>query len=482
MSVTILRDVEEALLREFRNILIAEQRTPTFQTFPSTFDPFTGEKIVNQPLQGHFIDSSDNGRNIEYPHVYIKILRSEEDLSSGRIVPPYGKEVSIPIAYESRAYNIVLSAEDLLMTSGNTVTTSNLKSILINNTYTLSIISGPNVGTYFITGISLNGNGPHTITLSSTIVPNMPTNNYRLSNGTITFLSPVDLNTVAAGDIFTDSTSKTFTIESVDVPNNAIVINKNTRLVPPSPGSGSFITRPGNVLKTSDLSTPRRALVLDPSKPVVGKGILNPNLPNTSKNLALDWAVPLDLIFGITIDTKNFNDHTAVWNRVWEEFNPPRRGLPIIVRSKQSSESMLACNFSGEQSNNIQILDASTFIVGEYVQVFNNLTTGFNTQIVGINYNTNTLMLANPVPNSFTVANRTKVVSNVWLVVWEWDFQSHRDNSTDGSQYWSHSYEYRVQVWVDKKFGEEIYGVIRQIDGNIEDFDGNLVINSIKVP
>lgn len=482
MSVTILKDVEESLLREFRNILISEQRTSTFETFNSTFDPFTGQQVMNMPLEGHFLDSSNNGRNIEYPHVFIKILRSEEDLSSGRIVPPYGKEVSIPIAYAPRAYNIVLSAEDLLMTSGNTVTTNNLKSILINNTYTLSILSGPNVGTYFITGITLVGNGPHTITLSSTIVPVLPTNNYRLSNGTVTFLSPIDLNTVAAGDIFTDSTAKTYTVASVDVANNAIIIDKHNRHNPPSPGSGSFIIRPGNVLATPDLSTPRRALVLDPSKPVVGKGLLNPNLPNTGMNVAHDWAVPLDLIFGITVDTKTFDDHTSVWNRVWEEFNPPRRGLPIIVRTKRSSESLLARNFVGENSNEIEIYDASTFIVGEYVQIFNKLIIGFNTQIVGINYNTNTLMLADSVPNSFTVANGTKVVSNVSTVVWEWDFQSHRDNSTDGSQYWSHSYEYRVQVWVDKKFGEEIYGVIKQIDGDMEPLGSDLIINSIKVP
>jgi hypothetical protein len=453
MSVTILKDVEESLLREFRNVLISEQRTNTYEAFPSTFDPFTGQQVMNQPLQAHFLDSGDNGRNIEYPHVFIKILRSEEDLSSGRIVPPYGKEVSIPISYAPRAYNIVLSVEDLTMTGGNTVTTGSLKFKLINNTYTVNILSGPNAGTYFIESVAMNGNGPHVITLSSTIVPVLPANNYRLSNGYVTFLSPVDLNTVAAGDIFTDSTAKVFTVAGIDVANNAIIIDKHNRNNPPSPGSGSSITRPGNVLPTSDLTNPRRALILDPSMPVVGKGILDPNLPNTGMNLALDWAVPLDLIFGITIDTKTFNDHTSVMNRVWEEFNPPRRGLPIIVRSKQSSESLLARNFVGQSSNEIQVYDASTFVVGEYVQVFNSLIVGFNTQITGINYNTNTLMLADSVPNSFTVANGTKVVSNIWLVVWEWDFQSHRDNSTDGSQYWSHSYEYRVQVWVDKKFG-----------------------------
>jgi hypothetical protein len=482
MSVTILKDVEESLLREFRNILIAEQRTQTYESFPSSFDPFTGEKIEGQSLEAHFLDSSANGRNIEYPHVFIKILRSEEDLSSGRIVPPYGKEVSIPIAYAPRAYNVILSSEDFLMTSGNTVSTNNLKSILINNTYTLNIISGPNVGTYFITGITLNGNGPHTITLSSTIVPVLPANNYRLSNGTVTFLSPIDLNTVAAGDIFTDSTSKIYTVQSVDVANNAIIIDKHNRHNPPSPGNGSSITRPGNVLPTSDLITQRRGLVLDPSSPIVGKGLLNPNLPNTGMNEAHDWAIPLDLIFGITIDTKTFNDHTAVWNRVWEEFNPPRRGLPIVVRTKRSSESLLARNFSGDSSNEIEVYDSSTFIVGEYVQVFNKFIVGFNTQILDINYNTNTLMLADPVPNSFTTANDTRIVSNVSTVVWEWDFQSHRDNSTDGSQYWSHSYEYRVQVWVDKKFGQEIYGVIKQIDGDIEPLGSDVIINSIKVP
>ena len=127
------------------------------------------------------------------------------------------------------------------------------------------------------------------------------------------------------------------------------------------------------------------------------------------------------------------------------------------------------------------VKDASTFQVGNYAQVFDAFCTGINTQIIGINYATNTLMLADPVPANMSVQTGLRVVSNVYDVVWEWDFLSHRDNSNDGSQYWSWLYEYRVQVWVNKKRGESIEGVIKQIDVEIEDFQSD-VLNSIKVP
>lgn len=478
MSVTVLKDVEEALLREFRSILIADQRTQSYEAFPTSFDPFTGEKISSQPLEGHFFDSSSNAYNIEYPNVFIKLLRSDEDRHSGRIVPPYGKEINYPITTASRAYEVITSDSDLLMTSGTAVTMSTLKSRLINSSHILSILSGPNAGNYYIQSIALNGNGPHSITLDPKIVKSLPVANYRLATKTLTFLSPVDLNTVAAGDIFTDSTAQTFTIGSVDVVNNAIILTSSGN---PSLASGSFIMRSGNILQHSDTSTARNFLILDPSRPIVGKGLLDSSLPNTSKNTAIDWAIPLDLTFSITIDTKAFDDHNAVWNRVWEEFNPPRNGLSIIVRTSQSAESSLAKNLTVESSDSLIVEDTSKFIVGETIRVFNKISVGFETQIVGINYDTNTLMLADSVPNSFTVQNGTSVLSNSVLVLWEWDFMSHRDNSNDGSHYWSHLYEYGVQVWVNKKQGEEIRGVIKQINASVEDFNSH-VIDSIKVP
>jgi hypothetical protein len=479
MSVRILKDTEEALLREFRNILYSDQRTQTFQVLNSSFDPFTGEKIVGAPLEGHFFDSSANARNIEYPHVFIKILRSDEDLTSGRLVSPYGKEVNEPIPTATRAFDVVVSASDMIRTAGDLVTTSTIKIKSIKKNQLLRILEGPNAGTYIIKQIALNGNGPHVIQLDPKLVISMPTANYKLVTKTLTFLSPVDLNTVSAGDIFTDSASNTFSISAIDVVNNAILLNSGSRV--PSISSGGFISRPGNILPTADASTYRNFMVLDPTKPIVGKGLAISSDGNTDQIKKTDWAIPLDLVFGVTVDTKNREDHVAVWNRVWEEFNPPRRGLNIVVRTQQSAESLLATNLTAASSNQIKVQDVSSFIVGQIVRIFNKISLGFETQIVGINSDTNTLMLADPMPNSFTVENGTNIISNSILRLWEWDFLSHRDNSTDGSHYWSHVYEYRVQVWVDKKDGEEIVGVIKNINVTIEDFSQN-VIDSIKVP
>ena len=479
MSVRILKDVEEALLREFRNILYSDLRTQTFEVLQSSFDPFTGEKVVGSPLEGRFYDSSADARNIEYPHIYIKILRSSEDLTSGRLVSPYGKSVNVPIATAGRAFKVIFSGGDLIRTAGDTITTSSIKIKFMKPNQLISILDGPNVGTYIIKQISLNGNGPHVIQLDPKLVTGCPVSSFKLATKTLTFLSPVDLNTVAAGDIFTDSTANTFTIAAIDIPNNALIIN--TTGASPSVASGSFISRPGNILPVADPDTFRSFMVLDPTMPIVGRGMLNPTDANTDQTKKSDWAIPLDLHFGIIIDTKAKDDHDAVWNRVWEEFNPPRRGLQLLVRNSQSAESLLASDLSVPSSNQLQIKDTSPFIVGQFIRIFNKLTLGFETQILGINSDTNTLMLADPVPNTFTIANGTSVISNADVVIWEWDFLSHRDNSTDGSQYWSHAYEYRVQVWVDKKQGEEIVGVIKSINVSVEDLNSN-PLDSIKVP
>jgi hypothetical protein len=478
MSVRILKDVEEALLREFRNILYSAYRTETYEILQSSFDPFTGEKITGAHLEGHFFDSSANGRNIEYPHVFIKIARSDEDRTSGRIVPPYGFEVNTPIPWATRAYTAVTSGADLIVTSENTVTTSNLKIKLIQVGNLLQILNGPNVGTYIITEIALDGNGPHVIELSQSLVVNMPASSFDLCKKTLTFLSPVDLTSVAVGDIYTDSLGATFTISSICLPDNSLGLETTGAI--PSLLSGSFISRPV-LLPVSDPDNYRNFLILDPTQPIVGRGLSDPNCRNTEKVLRSDWAIPLDLIFSIIVDTKNRNDHVAVYQRIWEEFNPPRRGLGILVRNLISAESLLACNIQGSSSNQIKIQNTKPFIVGEDVRIFNKLNLGFVTQITGINSDTNTLMLADPVPCEYTVENGTSVLSNADLVVWEWDNISHRDNSNDGSHYWSHAYEYRVQVWVDKKDGKEIVGVVKQIEADIEDLSGN-PISSIKVP
>lgn len=478
MSVRILKDVEEALLRQFRAILHSDQRTLTYEVLQSSFDPFTGEKVTGSPLEGRFFDSQADARNIEYPHIFIKIIRSNEDRTSGRIVPPYGKEVNTPVPSATRAFVVVTALYDSVRTSGNTVTTSSLKIKNINNTQLLRILSGPNAGTYRIQSVALNGNGPHTITLDSKLLVNLPTANFKLATKTLTFLSPVDLNTVAAGDIFTDSASTPFIITAKDVENNALILQ--TTGPSPSVASGSFISRPGNVLPTTDVSM-ESALVLDPTRPIVGLGMLNSTDGNTDQTKTTDWAIPLDLYFGITIDTKNRDDHVAVFQRVWEEFNPPRRGLEILVRNPQSAESLLVKNLTADSSNQIDIADTSPYIVGQIVRIFNKLTIGFETQITGINSDTNTLMLADPVPNTFTVENGATILSNADLVIWEWDSVSHRDNSNDGSAYWSWVYEYLVQVWVDKKDGESIVGTIKQIQVSIED-PPNVQIDSIKVP
>src|ERR1043165_10240307 len=123
MSVRIFRDVEEALSREVRRITFHDDRTEDFRVLKDTFDPITGENVV-LPIESNFYDSSADTRQIQYPHFFIKLLRSGEDLTTGRVEPQYGNRISVAVQTAPKAFQqIIYTSDGLISAPGNTIGT-----------------------------------------------------------------------------------------------------------------------------------------------------------------------------------------------------------------------------------------------------------------------------------------------------------------------------------------------------------------------
>ena len=95
MSVRIFKDIEEALSREVRRLTYHYSATVTDTVLQDAFDPFTGD-IVQIPLEAQYYDSSADTQSIDYPNIFIKLLRTREDRFSGKNIPQYGQQIKFP--------------------------------------------------------------------------------------------------------------------------------------------------------------------------------------------------------------------------------------------------------------------------------------------------------------------------------------------------------------------------------------------------
>ena len=73
MSVTVFKDIEEAILREVRRITFHDSRTVDRTVLEDTYDPFTGE-LVQTPIEPSLYDSSADASHIQYPHFFQDVL------------------------------------------------------------------------------------------------------------------------------------------------------------------------------------------------------------------------------------------------------------------------------------------------------------------------------------------------------------------------------------------------------------------------
>ena len=476
MTVRIFEDVEEAIAREVRRITFHDSRTLDKVVFEESFDVLTGE-IVQLPIEPSFYDSSADASNIEYPHFFIQLKKIREDRFSGREVPNYGKECPTAILTSPKAFEIVLYLGDGSIPSGGAdIITSTYRIRKVEVGFLLRILVGPNKGTYTVDSVTIDPDGDHTITVSDVIVSSLPELQFNSLSRVITFLEPDDLSTVKIGDIFTDDSAATFNITAVDAPNMKITIDG---VAIPDLSSGGSITRSGDILEIDP--NPVVFTIMNPSKPVTA-----PSLPSGYTEFTFtDAQVPLDLFYQVRIDSNEKDDHTAIANRIWEEFfNPPRTALPVIVRSRLSAEQLLTVDSDG--SSTITLEDNTNYNVGDEILIFNDFsptksTDGgfeepFSAKVVD-KISNNQLVLSKLVPDTFKVEDKTRIVSNAEFRLYMFHFVDHMTRDVEGAQYWVHEFQAMIQVWIDRQGEPSVsQGVIQEIATPIEDLDGNLIL------
>jgi len=471
MSVRIFKDIEEALAREVRRLTYHDQVTATDTVLQDAFDPFTGE-IVSIPVEPQFYDSSADTQSIDYPNIFIKLLRTREDRFSGRVTPQYGRDILVPVASAPKAYEIVANGVSQNITPGNDLITSLFKIIKVQPGHLLRILNGTNQGTYTVASITLDSGGSHTISVSNVLLANLPEVFFDPITRDVIFQEDTDLNTIKAGDVFTDNSSNSFNVVSADPINNRIVIDGSTT---PDTSSEGNLARTGDVfISDPDLV---RYLVLDPTKPIQ---VQTPGglCDATSEFSGTSPSIPLDMFYLIRIDSKERQTHIEILNRMWEEFNPPRTGLPVVVRSSKSADTLLTEDVPTGGSQTITVKDNSKINIGDPVVLFDELSPSkdtssegfeglFSTHVTG-KVGTDQLQLQDVIPETFTVNNTTRVVTHTTMQILMFHFIDHKTRDVESAQYWVHEFTFWVQATIDRLGDAEKTTVVTDIDAEIE--------------
>ncbi len=476
MSRRIFQDIEEAIAREVRRITFHSARTLDKSVLQDTYDPFTGE-VIQAPIEANFYDSSADANHIQYPSFFVRLMKTREDRFTGRVVPEYGKWIVAPVANSPGAYEIVVSSSDALITAtGNDLTTTIFQIKKVVPGLLIRLLNGNNKGTYIVDSVTVSNTGDHTITVSNTLLQDLPATLFDTGTRTVKFQSGVDLSTVKVGDVYIDASSNTFNITTVNSSNGSIVIDGSTV---PDLTSGSIISRSGNVFTNTDV-TSVSYLVMDPSKPVQTSttcGVVD----GKTEMAGFSPQIPIDAYYLVRIDSKERQDHIDVLNRMWEEFNPPRTALPVIKRSSLSAEQQLTVDIATGGSNIVTIKDNTNFQSGDPVFIFDDLTPTksvsgegfmrpFESKVVG-KISTNQLQLADVVPDTYKIANTARIVSNAEFALLMFHFVDHVTKDVEGSQYWVHEFTFWVQLFVDRLETPRDLGPITNIDSSVETDD-----------
>ena len=482
MSRQIIRDVEEALSREIRRITFNENRTISRTVLQDMFDPITGE-VIQAPIQPDFYDSSADASHIQYPNFTLKLLKSREDRFSGRQVPQYGKWCKASVSSSPQAFSILAGSSDgLISAPSNTISTTlfNIRKIQAGDL--IRLLSGNNKGTYYISSIAIGA--PHIITLDNDLLKNLPSFSFHSGTRTIVFDDPVDLNTIIIGDSFVDSSLNSFTITAINLSSNSIIIGG---ISSPILTTGAKVTRSGTILNNID-SSPIRFIIMDPSSPIQAVGVSG-LADSYSSFTGVSPAIPIDLYYLIRIDSKERDSHIDVLNRVWEEFNPPRTGLPTVIRSSLSNEQLLTQDIPTGGSSTVYVSNNADFNLQDKVYIIDELHPTKDTSSEGFErpfeskiidkISTDRLVLSHVVPDTFVLSKGAKIISNADFYIHMFHYVDHVTKDIDGSQYWVHEFTFMIQVWVERLGDISQTGTITDIATPIEDLQGNIIIDDI---
>lgn len=482
-SRRIFEDLEEALSREIRRITFHNPRTRDESVLQDTFDPFTGE-VVQAPIEANYYDSSADPNHVQYPHFFVRLMKTREDRFTGRVVPQYGKWILTPNKFSANAFEIVLQGGAIIDPVGNDIITTVFQINKVQPGQLIRLLAGNNKGTYIISSVTVSPIGDHIITVSNTILQSTPVSLFEPLGRTVLFQEKVDLSTVKIGDVYTDASSTAFNITALDPNSGTITIDGS---ITPDLALGGTVTRTGNVFTSTDLSLVRY-LVMDPTKPVMATGICGPVDAQASSS-GISPGIPLDVYYLVRIDSKERQSHIEVLNRMWEEFNPPRTALPVIQRSSLSASQLLTVNVQSGGSDTLTMKSNNDFSIGDQIFLIDDLHPtkrldgeGFerpfqSTVIAKIG--PDQLQLADVVPDTYTVQNGAKIVSNSEFQLLMFHFVDHVTKDVEGSQYWVHEFTFWVQIVVDRLEQPRDVTAITDISTPIEDLDSDVIIDDL---
>ena len=189
------------------------------------------------------------------------------------------------------------------------------------------------------------------------------------------------------------------------------------------------------------------------------------------------------------IDSKERQSHIEVLNRMWEEFNPPRTALPVIQRSSLSASQLLTVDVTSGGSDTITMKSNNDFSIGDQIFLIDDLhptkrldgegfERPFQSKVIA-KIGPDQLQLADVVPDTYTVQNGAKIVSNSEFQLLMFHFVDHVTKDVEGSQYWVHEFTFWVQIIVDRLEQPRDVNAITDISTPTEDIEGDGTIDDL---
>jgi hypothetical protein len=478
MSKQVVKDIQEALLREITTLATHVQATKTNIQTETTFDVFTGEALPVD-IEGNLWNESSSPNEVEYPRVDLEYVGLREDRESGRMISIWEdlnteyRELIWPNQNRPAVYNSIVSGVD-----GQVTTTGfklpAIKFARVNSSYLVKIISGTNTGTYRIASLDSSNT---TLILDTTLVEDIQELSFNESTRKLYLLNPTDLYSVRAGDTFVDSLSAQWKILHVNTKQREIYLDGSGM---PSLDVGSAIIRAGVALKNYDPTTVAY-VVMDPSQP---KSFLQcPTATVTDAWDSAHPATPFDYSFTLEIKNKDQRSHISMVDQITGTIiNRPRRSLKIVLREDESAESEVLEGPDTGWGQSVTVKDAKKFVVNDSVWVLNKYSVSENNQIIDVDYATNTLTFRNKVPIQYSYKNKAIVVSNARIKTWGMllnndDVNIGQDNINN---FYRQEYTFRIQGYKSEKSGVKISSGITGMELTLESV--NHVEDILKVP
>jgi hypothetical protein len=474
MMRQVIKDIEEALKREFTQITTQDKRTKTSVFFKSTYDVFTGE-VKQVPLEAHFFNENSHPNQVQYPRIDITFDTIEEDRTSGRMLSIWEdyntdyREIVKVNPNRPRVFEPVVSGAEGI-SQGNYFSINSIKLAKVQPNYLLKIICGNNKGTYRIKAIDVENSR---VELESILLENIEGLSFNTDLRNLYFLDNVDLFSVKAGDIFVDDQGVEFKIAKIRTKYRELKLLGNAI---PSLGVGSFIKRTANVLSNID-SVPVRYIIMNPEK---FKTNAQDCHPLTDGYLLSHNMTPLNYYYTVEIKNKERQLHVEMAERMTETIiNRPRRAIKLALRTDQSAESEVVVGPDIGTGQVVSVKDASQYIVNDLVYFINKYSVSEVNQIIDIDYHHNTIVLRYKVDREFQPENKTALVSNVKIRYWSMFLNTPAIISQDATNnFWRQSYEFRFEGWKQEKTGEKdqsgiaiVKGTIETPDNAVEDFE-----------